>query len=295
MYINEQRRQRRHSKWRLHSVVAVFLVVLLLLFSTFLVTAQHDEVNVKTSQDENGSTTSTTMKPIVLIASSTSKQVELIQFIHNRQIHLRDVPIIVQPDTRTAIQLHPTINFNELNIVGTTRDYISPELQHQLRGTPSSSSTGIVVDEIIVANMVLQDQIKGVVYLRDIISSSESSSSSLVVENACNIAGLPFAVNVPSAEWILRAVVRQHRKAFLLFNPVAGHGDPQDDLRVIRQTLELQLDLTIIYTQKDREVADQATEIINTIKASADCLDNGVDGAPILIASGGYVKAGKIR
>jgi YegS/Rv2252/BmrU family lipid kinase len=65
-----------------------------------------------------------------------------------------------------------------------------------------------------------------------------------------------------------------NRSACLIFNPVSGQGDPEQDLAMIRAILEPEIDLDIQLT----------TEEIGTAKLALEAVKRGVDA---IIASGG--------
>ncbi|MBE9180965.1 YegS/Rv2252/BmrU family lipid kinase [Oculatella sp. LEGE 06141] len=64
------------------------------------------------------------------------------------------------------------------------------------------------------------------------------------------------------------------RSACLIFNPVAGQGNPDQDLTLIRRILEPELELDIRFTSKEIGAEQLAQEAIER-------------GAPLIIASGG--------
>jgi YegS/Rv2252/BmrU family lipid kinase len=64
------------------------------------------------------------------------------------------------------------------------------------------------------------------------------------------------------------------RSAYLIFNPVAGKGDPADDLFKIRTLLEAELDLEVCFTQPD----------VSARSLAESAIAQGVD---LIIASGG--------
>ncbi|MGK7925196.1 MAG: YegS/Rv2252/BmrU family lipid kinase, partial [Spirulina sp.] len=66
------------------------------------------------------------------------------------------------------------------------------------------------------------------------------------------------------------------------FNPVAGQGNPDQDLALIHQILEPQVHLHTIYTQPDINPMEQAKEAIAAIRARKTEGDTG-----FIIASGG--------
>ena len=95
--------------------------------------------------------------------------------------------------------------------------------------------------------------------------------SSLV--RACHLSDTPLALNPATAIAVLRSL-RSVRVAHLIFNPVSGQGNPQQDLLQIRQWLTPQLQLHVHLTTPDCSPKDLAEGAIAA-------------GADLLIASGG--------
>lgn len=114
------------------------------------------------------------------------------------------------------------------------------------------------VDDINVANQVLENKIQGVVYFYD---GSDGSDSLNVLTQACNAAGIPLAINEATASMALKGIVKT-KTAYLIFNPVTGQGDSMVQLEEIQRMLESRMILHVVMTQKDRECAEQAREQI---------------------------------
>jgi YegS/Rv2252/BmrU family lipid kinase len=137
------------------------------------------------------------------------------------------------------------------------------------------------VDDIMVAHDILQHKIVGVIYFHD---GMDKNGDFQILTRACNAAQIPFAVNEATASNALRGVVKT-KTAFLIFNPVAGQGQSSLQLQQIRALLEPRMILHVVMTQKDRECADQAREIVNMIKATPEYEKD--PESTLIIASGG--------
>lgn len=228
------------------SVVLLLTAAVVLLSSPFVLAedvATTSAASAGSSPQAEAAAASSSSKPAVFLASPGAKQRELLRWINENQAQFRDYPILLSPEVKNMVEFHPFIS--QLNIQSAQRT-VSPAVQQQLR--ESSGGGSIAADEVMVAGMALRGEIGGVVYFRDTTTSSLAAAST-IVDHACDVAGIPLAVNAAAAEYMLRGVMtRYKRRAYLLFNPVAGHGDPRDDLDVIRRVLEPQIDLTIVYT-----------------------------------------------
>ncbi len=66
------------------------------------------------------------------------------------------------------------------------------------------------------------------------------------------------------------------RSACLIFNPVAGHSDPEQDLLVIRSLLEPEIDLDIRFTTKEIHAGQLADEAIE--RGASTIIVSGGDG-----------------
>lgn len=71
-----------------------------------------------------------------------------------------------------------------------------------------------------------------------------------------------LAVNFSSAKAVLHAL-RARRTATLIFNPVAGAGNPQTELAAIREKLEESIELNIVETSPDVSAADLARNALD--------------------------------
>ena len=85
-----------------------------------------------------------------------------------------------------------------------------------------------------------------------------------------------------AATLLLRGIA-ESQIAYLIFNPVAGQGNPNLDLALIKEVLEPQILVNVTMTQPDVDPAEQAKEIIAHIQSK-----NEHDlGRRLIIASGG--------
>ena len=99
---------------------------------------------------------------------------------------------------------------------------------------------------------------------------------------ACLLQQIPLALNEATASLAMRGLARS-RVGYLIFNPVAGQGNPQQELALIRMSLEPQVLLTVVTTKPDLDPAGQARELVAAIQARPDA----EGGSSMIIASGG--------
>ena len=122
-----------------------------------------------------------------------------------------------------------------------------------------------------IAARVVEGSIGAVVVLGD--ASDESRAQVALLRRVCDLHDVPMATNLATARAIVVALSKS-RIAHLIFNPVSGQGNPNQELRLIRELLEPQVLVELVLTQPEVDPAAQAREAI-------------ADGADLVIASGG--------
>lgn len=136
--------------------------------------------------------------------------------------------------------------------------------------------------DIELASHILAGDVAGVLFFTDPEAIATAFPSFPLVLRACQLRGIPIALNDMSATLLLRGIA-ESQIAYLIFNPVAGQGNPNTDLALIKEVLEPQIMVNVTMTQPDLDPADQARDIINHIKSK-----NEHDmGRSLIIASGG--------
>ena len=157
-------------------------------------------------------------------------------------------------------------------------------------GRRIQEATGLAVErmasgglggDLQIAARVVSGDVAGVIFLVDPIHAKPYEPEVQIFLRACDVHNVPLATNAAIAELAIRGVAKS-RVAYLIFNPVAGQGDPDQDLALIRQILEPQVLLHTIFTQPDVDPIDQAKEAIAAIQANQTEDDTG-----FIIASGG--------
>ena len=136
--------------------------------------------------------------------------------------------------------------------------------------------------DILLAARVLSGDVVGVVCFAESqgLLSGRSDLQGLI--RACLLQQIPLALNEATASLAMRGLA-QSRVGYLIFNPVAGQGNPQQDMALIRASLEPQILLTVVTTKADVDPADQARELVAAIQArpAAEAASS------MVIASGG--------
>ncbi|MDM7951820.1 MAG: diacylglycerol kinase family protein [Cyanobium sp. CZS 25K] len=163
------------------------------------------------------------------------------------------------------------------------------ELAARLRSDPRTAQLPVVALEALaeggdiqVAARVLAGDVALVVAFLDPQAPPGTPPDGQLLVRACDLAAVPLALNPATAELALRGL-SHGRSAYLLFNPVAGQGDPNADLAMIRSILEPQLLVTVLLTRPDADPADQCLELVNLLKARPA----GEPGNVMIVACGG--------
>ncbi|MGR3277874.1 methylglyoxal synthase [Acaryochloris marina NIES-2412] len=147
--------------------------------------------------------------------------------------------------------------------------------------TVEQLASGSQGGELQIAARIISGEVTGVIFLMDSLTPKPHEPDYQALLRVCNLYDVPIATNVATAELCIQCVAKQ-REAYLIFNPVAGQGNPDRDLALIRQILEPQVNLHTIFTQPDIDPVEQAKEAISTILALQD-----EDASGCIIASGG--------
>lgn len=132
---------------------------------------------------------------------------------------------------------------------------------------------GTLGGDMQVAARIVEGEIGAVIFLIDALYAQPYEPYLQGILRICEIHNVPLATNLATAA----AVITQLGKfqvGHLIFNPVAGQGNPDNDLNLIRRMLEPQIQLNIIYTEPGVNPGDQAKEALAA-------------GTDLIIASGG--------
>ena len=181
------------------------------------------------------------------------------------------------------------------DLVALAQKYCSILSRYHLIATDNTgrrveTATGLTVERLAaaiqggvlqVAARVVSGDIAGVICLMDPLNPQPHDADCQALVRICNLYDVPLATNVAIAELAIQGVAKR-REAYLIFNPVAGQGNPDRDLALIRQILEPQVNLHTLFTQPDLNPVDQAKEAIAAIRTLQDGEEPGC-----IIASGG--------
>jgi YegS/Rv2252/BmrU family lipid kinase len=136
--------------------------------------------------------------------------------------------------------------------------------------------------DIDIAAQILAGEIAGALFFVDPQTLTTQYPSLELVLRACHVQGIPLGLNQASAALMLRGLAKT-QVAYMIFNPVAGQGNPDTDLAMIREILEPQILVNVIMTQPQVDPAQQAREVVETIRSQ----QTNDMGSSFIIASGG--------
>ncbi|HEY9301947.1 MAG TPA: methylglyoxal synthase, partial [Phormidium sp.] len=149
-------------------------------------------------------------------------------------------------------------------------------------GQRIASETGLSVDKLAAGSMggdvqiaaeVVAGNIIAVIFLVEPIYVQALEPNVQTLLRICQIHNVAIATNLSTAEAIVSSLAKT-LVAHLIYNPVSGQGNSEQELSLIQGLLEPHLNLQVHFTEPDVDPATLATEAIAT-------------KADIIIASGG--------
>lgn len=188
--------------------------------------------------------------------------------------------------------MEPTIaliahNKQKENIVAFVKQHALVLSRYQLMATGTTGQrikqgTGLEVSlmlpgsqggDVQIAAEVITGNVVAVIFLIDSTGPQPQEPQVQTLLRICNLHDVPIALNRATAEAIA-ASLSQTRFAHLIFNPVSGQGNSQQDLLLIRKLLEPYMQLKVCFTTPQITAEQLAKEAI-------------ASGSDLIIASGG--------
>lgn len=134
-------------------------------------------------------------------------------------------------------------------------------------------ASGPLGGDIQIAARIVAKEVVAVIFLVDPLYAQAHEPDIRALLRVCEVYDVALATNTATAKAVV-AQLQKSRVGHLIFNPVAGQGNPDQDLALIRRLLEPQVQLNVVFTNEHEDPAAQAQQAI-------------ADGAEIVIASGG--------
>jgi len=124
-----------------------------------------------------------------------------------------------------------------------------------------------------IAALVAEGKVTAVIFLLDPLQAQPHEPNVQLLQRICAVHNVSLATNLATAEVIAEAL-RRTRIAHLIYNPVSGQGNAEEELSLIKQLLEPAMKLVVNFTTPEINPDELAKE---AILAQAD----------LIIASGG--------
>ena len=194
----------------------------------------------------------------------------------------RTIALIAHDDKKDeivdfAIRHQPLLSRYHLIATGTTGKLVREATNLNIERMASGPLGG----DAQIAAKVVEGEIIAVIFLIDPLNAQPHEPDIQALLRICNVHSVPLATNLGTAEAIAKSFA-QSLVAHLIFNPVSGNGNGQQDLDFIKQMLEPHLHLEVHLTSPDidpQELARQA------IASEADLIiASGGDGTVSVVA-----------
>ncbi|MEB3264884.1 MAG: YegS/Rv2252/BmrU family lipid kinase [Synechococcus sp.] len=205
--------------------------------------------------------------PLVLLASPARREA-LLGWVRRHRVLLEPFALRLTTDLAAPLRL----------------DAATAELRLEECGSLEAGA------DITLAAAVLAREVAAVVAFLDPAAPVGSPPELAMLLRACQASEVPLLLNEAGATLALRGLSRG-RMAVLIFNPVAGQRDPNQDLAQIRSLLEPQLQVQVCLTQPDLDPAEQTRALLGPLRArqarhpdSALVLASGGDGTVSAVA-----------
>ncbi|GAB4530838.1 MAG: hypothetical protein Tsb0014_13870 [Pleurocapsa sp.] len=163
----------------------------------------------------------------------------------------------------------PLLSRYHLIATGTTGQRIQSATSLEIERMESGPMGG----DAQIAAKVVMGEIIAVIFLIDPLNAQPHEPDIQALLRICNVHQVPLATNLATAEAIATSLA-QSMVAHLIFNPVSGAGNGQQDLDLIKELLEPHLHLEVHLTSPDISPEELAQQAIS-------------QDADLIIASGG--------
>ncbi len=178
-----------------------------------------------------------------------------------------------------AAQHAPLLSRYRLIATGTTgqriQDVAGLTVERMLSGPMGGDAQ--IAAEVATGNVV------AVIFLVDALYAQPHEPGLQVISRVCNVHNVLLATNLITAEAIANRLA-QTLVAHLIYNPVSGQGNADQDLAFIRQMLEPHLHLKVFETTPE---IDSGQLVKEAVEAKADIvIASGGDGTVSTVAGG---------
>ncbi|MEM9509968.1 MAG: methylglyoxal synthase [Cyanobacteria bacterium P01_E01_bin.35] len=140
-------------------------------------------------------------------------------------------------------------------------DNTGKKIQQQTDLKVNCLLSGSMGGDVQIAARVTEGEVAAVIFLVDTLYAQSHEPDIQPLLRICEVHDVPLATNLATARAIVTSLGKS-RIAHLIFNPVAGQGNPDRDLALIKRILEPQIQLNVILTQPGIDPGEQAQEVM---------------------------------
>ena len=180
-----------------------------------------------------------TTKTKIIILAHDNLQAQLNNFIEQNDVVLKRFQLITSNS-----------NINRKNFTITQNFPFSP-----LQGEELALDTDL-------ETQILSQNIAGVIFLIDSANFKEQEVKIDVFLRICSLSNIPLATNLATAELLIKYLAIP--TAHLIFNPVSGQGDAQQELKLIKQLLKPYFQVNVHLTTPEIDAAQLTTQALET-------------------------------
>ena len=176
-----------------------------------------------------------------------------------------------------TLRHQPVLSRYRLIATGTTGERIesATDLKIELMESGSLGGDAQISAEVVAGNVV------AVIFLIDPLYAQPHEPDLQALLKICNVKNVSLATNLATAEAIATSLANSVT-AHLIFNPVSGQGNAEQELEIIRELLEPHLHLEVHQTTIETDLKELAE---NAIANKADMIiASGGDGTVSAVA-----------
>ncbi len=194
-------------------------------------------------------------RTIALIAHDRAKD-QMVEYVIRHQPVLARYRLIATGNTGEKIQSATDLNIERMEL-------------------------GALGGDAQIAAEVVSGNVVAVIFLIDPLSGQPHEPDLKTLLRICNVHNVPLATNLATAE-VIASSLANSVTAHLIFNPISGQGNPEQELEIIRELLEPHLHLEVHQTTPDVDPEELAK---NAITAKVDMIiASGGDGTVSAVA-----------
>ena len=185
---------------------------------------------------------------------------------------------------------------HEQSLIAFAKEYYGLLSRYQIIATGNTGEkiqqqTNLKVDRLLsyqmggyiqIAARVAESEVAAVIFLFDSLDPKFREPDVQALLRICEVHNVYLATNLATAKAIITSLEKS-KIAHLIFNPIAGQGNPDQDLALIKNILEPQIQLKVILTESGIDPGKQAEE---AMEREADLIiASGGDGTVSAVAA----------